>query len=225
LSGPGLHSTSATAPREVGRLAGSPAWSNAGAPAVLAKYEALVQRIARSMHPQAALGHCLDADDLVAEGRVAVLEAVATYEGYGKTEFNWVARRIRYRMLDAIRRLDVRSRTELEAAAAQRAADDPEEEPLASRMRHLAFAKDEFFFDPAHGGQEDEASARELVALIESVIAEMSPRAEQVGRAIMLEGRTLTEVAEQMGVTVARVSQIYSAVCEAVREYVAKNID
>ena len=63
------------------------------------------------------------------------------------------------------------------------------------------------------------------MALIESVIAEMSPRAEQVGRAIMLEGRTLTEVAEQMGVTVARVSQIYSAVCEAVREYVAKNID
>lgn len=184
-----------------------------------------MQRIARSMHPQAALGHCLDADDLVAEGRVAVLEAVATYEGYGKSEFNWVARRIRYRMLDAIRRLDVRSRTELEAAAAQRAADDPEEAPLASRMRHLAFAKDEFFFDPAHGGQEDEASARELVALIEAAISEMSPRAEQVGRSIILEGRTLTEVSVQMDVTVARVSQIYSSVCEAIREYVMQIID
>lgn len=177
------------------------------------------------MHPQAALGHCLDADDLVAEGRVAVLEAIATYEGYGKSEFNWVARRVRYRMLDAIRRLDVRSRTELEAAAEQRAADDPEEEPLASRMRHLAFAKDEFFFDPAHGGQEDEASAREIVSLIEAAISEMSPRAEQVGRAVILEGKNLTDVAEQMDVTVARVSQIYSAVCEAIREYVVEIID
>lgn len=177
------------------------------------------------MHPQAALGHCLDADDLVAEGRVAVLEAVATYEGYGKSEFNWVARRIRYRMLDAIRRLDVRSRTELEAAAAQRAADDPDEEPLASRMRHLAFAKDEFFFDPAHGGQEDEASAREIVALIEAAIEGMSPRDEQVARAVVLEGKTLTDVAEQMGVSVARVSQIYGAVCDAIRAYVTKIID
>lgn len=192
---------------------------------LLAKYEALVQRIARSMHPQAALGHCLDADDLVAEGRVAVLEAVATYEGYGQTEFNWVARRIRYRMLDAIRRLDVRSRTELEASAVQRAADDPEQEPLACRMRHLAFAKDEFFFDPAHGGQEDEASARELVALIESAISKMSPQAERVGRAIILEGQNLTGVAEQMNVTVARVSQVYSAVCQQIREYVIENID
>ncbi len=216
--------TSETDPREVSRLSGSHAWSNAGAPAVLAKYELLVQRIASTMYPQAALGHCLDADDLAAEGRVAVLEAVATYEGYGSSEFSWVARRIRYRMLDAIRRLDVRSRTELDAVASQRSAENTEDEPLPARLRHLAFAKDEYFFSPVMGEQEDEASARELVCLIEAAVGKMEPREQQVADSVVLRGKTLTEVAAEIGVSVARVSQIYSEVCSQIREYVAEII-
>jgi RNA polymerase sigma factor for flagellar operon FliA len=192
---------------------------------VLAKYEALVQRIAGTMYPQAALGHCLDTDDLVAEGRVAALEAVATYEGYGSSEFSWVARRVRYRMLDAIRRLDVRSRPELEAVAAQRTVQSPDDDPLPVRLRHLAFAKDEFFFDPVGGGQEDEASAREILALIEGAIAQMSPRERVVAVAVVLEGRTLSSVSELLGVSVARVSQIYAALCEDIRAYVSSAID
>lgn len=209
---------------EVNRLATAACWSNAGAPAVLAKYEALVQRIAGTMYPQAALGHCLDADDLAAEGRVAVLEAVATYEGYGSSEFSWVARRIRYRMLDAIRRLDVRSRTELDAVASQRNAENAEDEPLPARLRHLAFAKDEYFFSPVMGEQEDEASARELICLIEAAVRKMDPREQQVADAVVLRGKTLTEVAAEIGVSVARVSQIYGEVCSQIREYVAEII-
>ncbi len=192
---------------------------------MLAKYEALVQRIASTMYPQAALGHCLDTDDLVAEGRVAVLEAVATYEGYGASEFSWVARRVRFRMLDAIRRLDVRSRTELDAVASQRASQEPEDEPLPVRLRHLAFAKDEFFFDPVGGCQEDEASARELLRLIETAISGMSPRERVVAEAVVLEGKALSEVADSLGVTVQRVSQVYAGICEDIRSYVAKIID
>lgn len=221
-----MHSTSATDSRESNRLSGSHAWSNAGAPAVLAKYEPLVQRIAGSMYPQAALGHCLDTDDLVAEGRVAVLEAVATYEGYGSSEFSWVARRVRYRMLDAIRRLDVRSRTELDAIGAQREAEREElaepEDPLPARLRHLAFAKDEFFFSPVGGDQENEAFARELLAIIEAVIREMSPRERLVGESVVLEGKTLSEVAKVLGVSVARVSQMYTGICDDIRAHMLK---
>jgi len=191
---------------------------------VLAKYEALVQRIAGTMYPQAALGHCLDADDLVAEGRVAVLEAVATYEGYGSSEFSWVARRIRYRMRDAIRRLDVRSRTELDAVASQRRTEAAEDEPLPVRLRHLAFVKDEYFFAPTMGEQEDEASARELLCLIEAAVKKMEPREQQVADSVVLRGKTLTEVAAEVGVSVARVSQIYGDVCSQIRAYVTEII-
>ena len=219
-----MPSSSETVSGEANRLTTAHAWSNAGAPAALAKYEALVQRIASTMYPQAALGHCLDTDDLVAEGRVAVLEAVATYEGYGSSEFTWVARRVRYRMLDAIRRLDVRSRPELEAAASQRTSQAPDEDPLPVRLRHLAFAKDEFFFDPVGGGQEDEASAREILGLIEAAIAQMSPRERVVAVSVVLEGQTLSAVSAALGISVARVSQIYTALCEDIRAYVSKII-
>lgn len=206
------------------RLHGSHAWTNAGAPAVLARYEALVQRIASSMHPQAALGHCLDGDDLVAEGRVAVLEAVASYEGYGSSEFGWVARRVRFRMLDAIRRLDVRSRPELEAMASQRVSEDAGGDPLLVRVRHLAFAKDEFFFEASDSSQEEAASAKQLLDLVREVISRMPPRDRTVAELVILDGGSVSDAAKKLGVSVARASQICIAAREDVRAYVADMI-
>ena len=54
-------------------------WSNRDAQEALTKYEGIVRMTARRLRPVASLGQALDEDDLCAEGRVAVLEALSTY--------------------------------------------------------------------------------------------------------------------------------------------------
>src|SRR5687767_7173290 len=89
------------------------AWGNREAQEALARYEVVVRAVARRLAPAARFGHALDEEDLCAEGRVAVLEALRTYAGFGIEERTWVRTRIRQRMIDAIRRLDVRTRDEV----------------------------------------------------------------------------------------------------------------
>ena len=106
-------------------------WTPEAAKEALTKYERTVRAMARRLRPLAAMGQALDEDDLVAEGRIAVLEALASYGGYGIEEHTWVRTRVRQRMIDAIRRLDVRSRDEMRLAARHAAgelADDGEVE-------------------------------------------------------------------------------------------------
>lgn len=197
------------------RLSISVAWSDAGAPAVLAKYDALVMKLARAMRPNQSTGHCLDIDDLVAEGRIGVLEAVATYDGFGTSEFGWVMRRVRHRMLDAIRRLDVRSRSELREIAERHASGSDVSDLLSAR--HVAFARDETDFLPRDGGQEDAASAKEVQGVVFAAIDALCGKERVVADALLLHGDTAANVAKRLGVSVARVSQLYQKVCEAIR--------
>lgn len=185
---------------------------------MLAKYDALVAKIARSMRPQQSSGHCLDVDDLIAEGRVAVLEAVATYDGFGATEFGWVQKRVRHRMLDAIRRLDVRSRGELRHIANLRQ-NGGDAFGLVS-ARHVSFARDESDYLPQDGGQEEAASTKEVTEIAFAVISAMRGKEREVADAVLLNGESLTDVALRLRVTVSRISQIYKAVCDAIREQV-----
>lgn len=197
------------------RLSGSVAWTDAGAPPLLAKYDALVMKIAQAMRPQQSSGHCLDVDDLVAEGRVGVLEAIATYDGFGTSEFGWVASRVRHRMLDAIRRLDIRSRRELCEVAELRRLDSDTHSLMT--MRHVTFARDESDFLPRDGGQEDAAFASEMKEIVISVVNGLLGKERLVADAVLLRGEPMSDVAEQLGVTVARVSQIFQSVCETIR--------
>jgi DNA-directed RNA polymerase specialized sigma24 family protein len=93
------------------------AWGNVEAQTALARYESIVRAVARRLTPAARFGHALDEEDLCAEGRVAVLEALRTYAGFGIEERTWVRTRVRQRMIDAIRRLDVRTRDEVRQSA------------------------------------------------------------------------------------------------------------
>lgn len=170
------------------------------------------------MRQQQSSGHCLDVDDLVAEGRVAVLEAVATYDGYGTNEFGWVLRRVRHRMLDAIRRLDMRSRRELREVAARRLSGVVSSDLLAAR--HIAFARDESDFMPRDGNQEEDAAAKEVAAIVLDTISDMTGKERIVADALVLHGESMAEVAERLSVTVARVSQIFQSVRDTLRYHI-----
>ena len=113
------------------------AWNNREAREALERYEMIVRMTARRLKPVAALGQALDEDDLCAEGRVAVLEALSTYQGFGIEEHTWVRTRIRQRMIDSIRRLDLRSRDEMRLVV-RHAAGQTDSDEEAQRGREIA---------------------------------------------------------------------------------------
>src|SRR5262249_51534064 len=158
-----------------------------------------------------------DEEDLHAEGRVAVLEALATYEGYGIQEQTWVRTRIRQRMIDAIRRLDPRSRDEMRLvvrhAAGQtegdeadrgrriaarrvvsRAAAGPADEPLSATLADDREA-------PADEAFAATRRTRKLIAALK----ELPHRQREALEMGLFEGMALKEIGERMGVSESRV--------------------
>jgi RNA polymerase sigma factor for flagellar operon FliA len=195
------------------------AWDDLEARAALTRYEAVVRALARRLSPVARFGHALDEEDLRAEGRVAVLEALHTYAGFGIEERTWVRTRVRQRMIDAIRRLDVRTRDEVRqsveheraraAASAQGAIAPPaqavrrlvsleslvgEAEPCAAA--ELAPSADEV-------AEQNAQHARLMNAI--SVLPPRQRRAIELG---LFEGLALREIGDLMGISESRVCQL-----------------
>ena len=198
-------------------------WNEKRAREVLERYETVVRRVARQLKPSAARGQALDDEDLCAEGRVAVLEALDTYHGYGISEWSWVRTRVRQRMIDAIRRLDIRSREEVRVLirgrgetgdASERTATEREEEIAARRL---------VFVDT--GSAESDRLGRRMcnsLAPLPDELAERRNRSERLLRALrelsprqrtavelgLMQGLNLREIGERMGVSEARVCQL-----------------
>lgn len=196
-------------------------WTNAAARAALTQYEGMVRMVARRLRPLAALGQALDEDDLCAEGRVAVLEALTTYEGFGIEERTWVRTRIRQRMIDAIRRLDLRSRDETRVAVRHAAGELPDG-VLAERGRVIA-ARRLVSFDSAPGDA-DPVGARlvdtHAAAPDEAVFSHarrddllaalrlLPPRQRGAIELALFEGLALREIGDRMGISESRVCQL-----------------
>lgn len=196
-------------------------WTNAAAREALTRYEGMVRMLARRLRPLAALGQALDEDDLCAEGRVAVLEALSTYEGFGIEERTWVRTRIRQRMIDAVRRLDLRSRDEMRVAVRHAAGDLPEGE-LAERGRVIA-ARRLVSFDsaPADGEplgrrlEDSQNPPADETAFSHSrrdrllgALCHLPPRQRSAIELALFEGLSLREIGERMGISESRVCQL-----------------
>lgn len=196
-------------------------WTNADAQAALERFEGVVRMTARRLVPVARLGQALDEEDLCAEGRIAVLEALSTYAGFGIEERTWVRTRIRQRMIDAIRRLDVRSRDEVRLAVRHAGGDvgdqeeehrgrllaarrlvsfdsaPPEHEPLAARLSDTQIpAADEVA----------ETNAQHVRLL--DALADLPPRQRIAIELGLFEGLPLREIGDRMGISESRACQL-----------------
>lgn len=196
------------------------AWTNSEANDALSKYEGLVRAMARRLRPLASAGRALDEEDLHAEGRVAVLEALSSYKGYGIQEQTWVRTRVRQRMIDAIRRLDPRSRDEMRLVvrhAAGKTEGDEErrgravaarrlvsmdacashEEPLAARLRD----------DRTTLADEATEANRKKERLMDAmlILPERQRMALELG---LFKGLPLKEIGNRMGISESRVCQL-----------------
>jgi RNA polymerase sigma factor for flagellar operon FliA len=200
-------------------------WSNAEAQEVLSRYENVVTAMARRLAPVARIGQALDVEDLCAEGRIAVLEALRTYEGFGIEEKTWVRTRVRQRMIDAIRRLDVRTRDEVKCArqqsllplSADQADTDfqlkrrsliprrlvsfdsapPEHEPLAARL-----------FDAQSPTADEVADHNAQHERLHDALQVLPARQRAAIELALFEGYSLREIGDRMGISESRVCQL-----------------
>ncbi len=210
-------------------------WSNTQAQEALGRYEGSVRMLARRLTPIASLGQALDEEDLCAEGRIAVLEALSTYEGFGIEERTWVRTRVRQRMIDAIRRLDVRSRDEMrlavrssEAPGSDDAVDErarelrarrlvsfdsaaPEAEPLSARIcdTHVP---------PADEVAEHNAQQNRLMM----AITLLPPRQRVAIELGLFEGLPLREIGDRMGISESRVCQLQKRAVQYLQKVVSE---
>lgn len=197
------------------------AWSNDEACEALERYEMIVRMTARRLRPVAALGQALDEDDLCAEGRVAVLEALSTYQGFGIEEHTWVRTRVRQRMIDAIRRLDLRSRDEMRLAV-KHAAGETEGATEAERGRAIA-ARRLVSFDSSPADSEplatrlrdsrapaadDVAHAHSRCERLLGALKILPPRQRTAIELGLFEGLALREIGDRMGISESRVCQL-----------------
>lgn len=195
-------------------------WTNHRAREAIERYEGLVRATARRLRYLASQGGALDEEDLRAEGRVAVLEALARYERYGMSEASWVANRVRQRIIDAIRRVDVRSRSEIrdmrkylagEAEGRQRrrgravaarhciSADSAigSQDPLVERLRDSRTP-------PPDEQLELKRQRERLIAAIDGL-----PRRQRDALTMgLFAGLKLKEIGRRMGVSESRVCQL-----------------
>jgi len=202
-------------------------WSNDDAKRVLNQYESDVQRIAARLKPAVSRGQAIDEDDLRAEGRLAVLEALESYQGFGVSERTWVNTRVRQRMIDAIRRLDIRTRDELRLAM-RYATGDSANEAEAEKGRAVA-ARQLYSLDcPGADGRplmscisdslapmpDDSAHRQEQHRRLIAALDVLTPRQRTVLKFRLFEGMSLREVGDYLDITESRASQLQKRAVE-----------
>ncbi len=212
-------------------------WTNVEAQAALRRFDGVVRATARRLAPVARAGQALDEEDLCAEGRIAVLEALRTYAGFGIDENVWVRTRIRQRMIDAIRRLDVRSRDEVRFAvrhagghsvgtaendrgrllAARRLVSydsaAPEQEPLAARLSDTHVR-------PADEVAEHNAQHVRLLG----ALADLPPRQRIAIELGLFEGLPLREIGDRMGISESRACQLQKRAVQQLQKVIQTSV-
>ena len=194
-------------------------WTEQEARAALREYDGVVRGAARRLLPLARIGRAMDEDDLIAEGRVAVLEALGRHGGYGIHEAAWVRVRVRQRMIDAIRRLDLRSRDEMRLyarhAAGETAGEEHERGRAIASRRMLSLDASVDGVDPLGLRLTDhqQPCATDLThekRRHERLLGAMAHLPDRQRQAIELglHGMPLREIGDAMGISESRVCQL-----------------
>ncbi len=200
----------------------------------LARYERVVRAIARRLVPAALGSRALDFEDLCAEGRVAVLEALQTYGGYGIEESTWVRTRIRQRMIDAVRRVDLRSREELRlmhrGAKGELQGEAHERGRLIASRRLVSLESRRGEGEPLGTRLSDERapSVEEQVGRLEQrerlqwAMRQLPERQRQALEMGLFGGMQLKAIGERMGISESRVCQLQKRAVQRLQALLAE---
>jgi RNA polymerase sigma factor for flagellar operon FliA len=178
----------------------------------------------------ARFGHALDEEDLCAEGRIAVLEALRTYAGFGIEERTWVRTRIRQRMIDAIRRLDVRTRDEVRTAVEQdkvlARGGEVTQGSCVRRLVSLDASYGDFeggtpLADPQSPQADELADQSAQHERLRDALCGLPPRQREAIELGLFEGLPLREIGDRMGISESRVCQLQKRAVQHLQRIIA----
>lgn len=194
------------------------AWTDREARAALARYEATVRYLAKRYRPRGAVAAVLDIDDLMAVGRMAVLEALERYEAYGIEESTFVRTRIQQRMIDAIRQVDTRTREENRLLRAHAQGDETVDERRARAIaarRTVSLDQPIGELGPMIDMLESDAPDAEALshrarrhAALRAALRALPDRQREAISLCLDQGLRLREIGERMGISESRVCQL-----------------
>ncbi len=181
---------------------------------LLTKYEPLVRAEAnRLFRVLQRSTNAAGIDDLCAEGRVAVLEAMSRFQQLNVNEVSWVRTRVHHRMIDMIRRFLLGSRKELVSAKKEGRAFNRTAVPIDYSPDGGPAPEDWLSAEPTPRDYESK-----LLGRVESVMHVLSSSERHVLRGVLFDGTSLTELAGQLGISVGRACQLKKQAARKVRE-------
>ncbi len=208
------------------------AWSN---DQLFAVYAPLVDRVARRVGRRLPAGSTLEHEDLVAAGTLGLIEAAERFDWANPADFERFAEfRIKGAMLDELRRFDpvptsVRrqvnaietTRRRIERNEARCVGDDELAHHVGlsgARLAELLAAAPPARIDLSEHDAPtqaptpyDVAAARDILAALNAAITDLDDRRRTIITGYYLREEALTDIAETLGISVGRASQIKSS--------------
>ncbi|QQR90273.1 MAG: sigma-70 family RNA polymerase sigma factor [Myxococcales bacterium] len=218
---------SATNPRDL-------SWSDTQTREALAQYRGLLIHLAKKYSFAAQQCGGLDTEDLVSEGQIATLEALRDFRNFGMSEKNWVALRVRQRMIDAIRRMDPRSRT---TTCRSQTHEAETANPSPPRLRLVHGYKNTQEKAPIYDysqairlvADSDTPTADDIVyrnsqrQLIATALTYLSERQRMALQLKLQEDLDLQEIGIRMGISISRVRQLQQRAIANLHQLVVHN--
>jgi RNA polymerase sigma factor for flagellar operon FliA len=197
---------------------------------MILEHAPLVARISR--HIRSTLPHNIELDDIIQAGMLGLMDALPRYDSSLGGSFNtYSSRRIRGAIIDQLRDQDILPRHQrTRVKAASRAELDLRNElgrdPLASEIAEKMGVTEKVYrdikYDAAAGEPlyyedsdvwvdepyQEDASYSEICKTIVAALGLLTERERYVVQEYAIEGRSLLDIAEELGVTQMRVCQI-----------------
>lgn len=169
----------------------------------------IVQRIARRLPEH------IDRDDLMAAGRIGLLDAIRRYDPSRGTKFSTMAwHRIRGAVRDELRGMDHLSRRQRQREREVPGTNGVHAKAPDSLQRIMGDADGiaviETLSDPDATDPADDTHRSEVSKIVRDAIAGLPDRERLVVEWCDLAGRTLEDVGTELGVSASRVSQLKS---------------
>ncbi len=210
--------------------------------ALVKKHAALVLRIARRVRRRT--GYAVELDDLVCEGTIGLLQAAERFDPSRETDFEHLASvRVHGAMLDSLRRLDplsqrrrreARKHQKVRAALEAKLGRAPSPEEMASELdleledyyklsnelsTQAPVSLDDAGVDVRAGGVRADQTVHEKQrsAHMKELIEGLPERQRMVLSMVYYNELSQKEVAQALGVTEARISQLHKEALERLR--------
>lgn len=207
---------------------------------MIKEHAPLVARIAR--HIRSTLPHNMELDDIIQAGMLGLMDALPRYDSSLGGSFNtYASRRIRGAIIDQLRDQDIlphgqRMRVKAAAMAELDLRNELGRDPLPSEIagkmgvtekayrdtKYAAAAGESLYYEDSDVGVEEphhyEANYADIYKTLMEAFGSLTERERHVVQEYSIMGRSLSDIADEMGITDTRVCQIKTGAIKKIKD-------